>query len=83
MVLNKEWFIEKISAFLSHDESNKMTRIDNSLIFDPNVLQGVPRKQFRLKRAIINQNAQITYLKRRDSSKRITESIFTPVGYVR
>ncbi|HUX98017.1 MAG TPA: hypothetical protein VMV49_00560 [Candidatus Deferrimicrobium sp.] len=40
MVINKGWFIEKISAFLSHDESNKMTRVDNSLIFDPNVLVG-------------------------------------------
>lgn len=40
MVINKKWFIRKINSFLSEDESNKMTRIDGSLIFDPNVLVG-------------------------------------------
>jgi epoxyqueuosine reductase len=41
MVINKKWFIDKIQSFLLNDESNKMTLVDNSLIYDPDILVGV------------------------------------------
>ena len=41
MKINKKWFINKIQSFLRNDESNKMTLIDNSLIFDPDILVGI------------------------------------------
>ena len=40
MKIEKKWFLEKISYFLTNDESNKMVLVDNSLMFDPNVLVG-------------------------------------------
>ncbi|NHI92957.1 MAG: epoxyqueuosine reductase [Candidatus Lokiarchaeota archaeon] len=40
MNIEKKWFLEKISFFLTNDESNKMTKVDNSLMFDPEVLVG-------------------------------------------
>ena len=39
-MLDKVWFIEKINTFLREDESNRMTRVDGSLIWEPNVLIG-------------------------------------------
>ncbi len=38
MGINKEWFIEKINSFLEDDDSNKMKMVDNSLIFNPDVI---------------------------------------------
>ena len=35
MVIDKKWFKEKILAFLSEDENNKMSKIDGIFIFDP------------------------------------------------
>ncbi|MFX0039611.1 MAG: 4Fe-4S binding protein [Promethearchaeota archaeon] len=40
MYVNKEWFIDKINRFLKDDESNKMSKVDGSLIYEPNVLVG-------------------------------------------
>ncbi len=40
MVIDKDWFIGKINDFLRKDESNKMVGVDNSFIFEPNVLVG-------------------------------------------
>jgi len=40
MELNKDWFLEKINSFLSDDESNRMTKVDGSLIYEPDVLVG-------------------------------------------
>ena len=40
MVLNKNWFKEKIRDFLSNDDSNKMDKVDGSLIFNPEILIG-------------------------------------------
>jgi len=40
MGINKDWFIEKINSFLENDESNKMKMVDNSFIFDPDVIVG-------------------------------------------
>lgn len=40
MVINKNWFKEKIDSFLLEDESNRMTKVDSSLIFEPDVLVG-------------------------------------------
>ncbi len=40
MIIDKNWFINKISIFLANDESNKMTQVDNSLMFDTNILVG-------------------------------------------
>ncbi len=40
MVIDKKWFKDKIKRFLSEDESNKMDKVDGSLIFDPEVLVG-------------------------------------------
>jgi len=41
MDINREWFIEKINFFLSNDESNKMSDIDGSYIFEPDVSVGI------------------------------------------
>ncbi len=35
MVIDKKWFKERILAFLSEDENNKMSKIDGIFIFDP------------------------------------------------
>ncbi len=40
MAINKDWFINKINTFLSDDESNKMTKVDGSLIFEPDTIVG-------------------------------------------
>lgn len=40
MGINKDWFVEKINSFLENDESNKMKMVDNSLIFEPDVIVG-------------------------------------------
>ncbi|MFX0071976.1 MAG: epoxyqueuosine reductase, partial [Candidatus Hermodarchaeota archaeon] len=40
MVIDKDWFKEKIKHFLLKDDSNKMNQVDSSLIFDPEVLVG-------------------------------------------
>ncbi|KKK43730.1 MAG: Epoxyqueuosine reductase [Candidatus Lokiarchaeum sp. GC14_75] len=40
MVINKEWFVSKINNFLLNDESNKMVKVDGSLIFQPETLVG-------------------------------------------
>ncbi|MFX1256366.1 MAG: 4Fe-4S binding protein [Promethearchaeota archaeon] len=39
-MLNKEWFVEKINAFLREDDVCKMTGVDGSLIWVPDVLVG-------------------------------------------
>ena len=41
MEITKEWFIHKINEFLENDESNKMSKIDGSYFFEPNVLVGI------------------------------------------
>ncbi|MFX1308815.1 MAG: 4Fe-4S binding protein [Promethearchaeota archaeon] len=41
MNVNKEWFINKINGFLENDESNKMSKVDGSLIYYPDVLVGI------------------------------------------
>jgi len=41
MDVNKGWFIIKINEFLENDESNKMSKLDDSYIFEPNVLVGI------------------------------------------
>lgn len=41
MVVNKEWFIQKINNFLENDESNKMNKLDGSFIFEPNAIVGI------------------------------------------
>jgi len=41
MDITKQWFIDKIQWFLLNDESNRMTLIDNSLIFEPDILVGI------------------------------------------
>ncbi|MHA2392835.1 MAG: 4Fe-4S binding protein [Promethearchaeota archaeon] len=40
MEIDKQWFTDKINNFLSSDESNKMNRVDGSLIFMPNTIVG-------------------------------------------
>ena len=40
MVIDKEWFVSKINNFLLNDESNKMVKLDGSLIFKPETLVG-------------------------------------------
>jgi epoxyqueuosine reductase len=40
MQLTKQWFITRINEFLKNDPSNKMSLIDNSLMFMPDVLVG-------------------------------------------
>ncbi len=40
MGIDKKWFMEKIRSFLLNDESNKLAKLDNSLIFDPNIAVG-------------------------------------------
>ncbi|MFX1298923.1 MAG: 4Fe-4S binding protein [Promethearchaeota archaeon] len=40
MIIDKKWFINKINTFLSEDESNKMTKVDGSLIFKPDTIVG-------------------------------------------
>ncbi|MFX1499564.1 MAG: 4Fe-4S binding protein [Promethearchaeota archaeon] len=39
--LNKDWFTRKINNFLENDERNKLSGIDGSYIFKPDVLVGV------------------------------------------
>jgi len=39
-MLDKNWFINKINTFLKEDESNRMTGVDGSLFWEPNVLLG-------------------------------------------
>jgi ferredoxin len=39
-MINKDWFKVKINTFLREDESNKMTGVDGSLFWEPNVLIG-------------------------------------------
>jgi NAD-dependent dihydropyrimidine dehydrogenase PreA subunit len=39
-MLDKNWFIDKINTFLREDESNRMTGVDGSLFWEPNVLIG-------------------------------------------
>ncbi|MFX0002795.1 MAG: 4Fe-4S binding protein [Promethearchaeota archaeon] len=41
MEVNKDWFINKINKFLKDDDSNKMSKVDGSLIYEPNVLVGI------------------------------------------
>jgi epoxyqueuosine reductase len=41
MIVNKEWFIHKINNFLEKDVSNKMSKLDNSYIFEPNAIVGI------------------------------------------
>ena len=41
MDITKQWIIDKIQWFLLNDESNRMTLIDNSLIYDPDILVGI------------------------------------------
>jgi epoxyqueuosine reductase QueG len=38
--INKDWFVEKINSFLENDDSNKMKMVDDSFIFDPDVIVG-------------------------------------------
>ena len=40
MGINKDWFVEKINSFLENDDSNKMKMVDDSFIFDPDVIVG-------------------------------------------
>ena len=39
-MIDEDWFKEKINNFLINDESNKMNKVDGSLIFNPDVLVG-------------------------------------------
>lgn len=39
-MLDKNWFINKINTFLKEDESNRMTGVDGSLFWEPDVLIG-------------------------------------------
>ena len=39
-MLNKDWFITKINTFLREDEANRMTGVDGSFFWEPNVLIG-------------------------------------------
>ncbi|MFX1570233.1 MAG: 4Fe-4S binding protein [Promethearchaeota archaeon] len=41
MVVNKAWFVNKINEFLGNDVSNKMSKVDGSFIFEPNVIVGI------------------------------------------
>jgi hypothetical protein len=41
MDVNKDWFINRINKFLENDNSNKMSKVDGSLIFEPNVIVGI------------------------------------------
>jgi ferredoxin len=41
MDVNKDWFINEINGFLKNDESNKMSKVDGSFIFEPNVIVGI------------------------------------------
>ncbi|MFX1419650.1 MAG: 4Fe-4S binding protein [Promethearchaeota archaeon] len=41
MVVNKEWFINKINGFLENNISNRMKKLDGSLIYKPDVLVGI------------------------------------------
>jgi len=41
MDVNKEWFINKINGFLEDDECNKMSKLDRSFIFEPDILVGI------------------------------------------
>ncbi len=39
-MLDRNWFLDKINTFLREDESNRMTGVDGSLFWEPNVLLG-------------------------------------------
>ncbi|MFX1363957.1 MAG: 4Fe-4S binding protein [Promethearchaeota archaeon] len=39
--VSKDWFIQKINDFLENDEINKMSMIDDSYIFKPDILVGI------------------------------------------
>ena len=41
MDVNKDWLINKINGFLKNDASNKMSKLDGSYIFEPDVLVGI------------------------------------------
>ncbi len=41
MDINKDWFINKINLFLKNDARNKLSKLDGSYIFEPNVLVGI------------------------------------------
>ncbi|MFX0147925.1 MAG: hypothetical protein ACFE8E_09300 [Candidatus Hodarchaeota archaeon] len=41
MDITKEWFVNKINHFLEEDECNRMSKLDNSLIFEPDTLVGI------------------------------------------
>lgn len=41
MDITKQWLIDKIQWFLLNDESNRMALIDNSFIYDPDILVGI------------------------------------------
>lgn len=40
-MLDKEWFINKINSFLREDESNRMTGVDGTFFWEPNVIVGI------------------------------------------
>lgn len=40
MVIDKDWFLTRIKKFLTTDPSNRMEKVDNSLIFNPDALVG-------------------------------------------
>ena len=41
MAISKNWFVEEINKFLVNDESNQMKMVDNSKMFEPDVLVGI------------------------------------------
>jgi len=41
MGISKRWFVEKINKFLENDESNRMKLVDNSKMFEPDVIVGI------------------------------------------
>ena len=55
MIINKEWFVKEINDFLLHDESNRMSLVDGSLIFNPNTIVGFASANDR----IFNEYKQI------------------------
>lgn len=41
MDVDKGWLIKKINDFLEYDDNNKMSKVDGSYIFEPNVIVGI------------------------------------------
>jgi epoxyqueuosine reductase len=41
MIITKEWFTQKINHFLENDESNKVSKLDGTFIYEPNALVGI------------------------------------------